>query len=147
MQLQRTIPMLCAALVAAVATTTALATEFERRVCSNGTSQAPCSVRLNADSLELRLDPTLRLKARRLGRWRISHQDGITTRSCNARIDLGDEVVYGVLRISSSTGTSLIWPQRRIDIPALHWSQTSNASDESHLDTSSPQPGHPSPTG
>ena len=139
--------MLCAALVAAVATTTALATEFERRVCSNGTSQAPCSVRLNADSLELRLDPNLRLKARRLGRWRVSHQDGITTRSCNARIDLGNEVVYGVLRISSSTGTSLIWPQQRIDIPELHWGSTSHSSDESHLDTSSPQPGHPSPTG
>ena len=139
--------MLCAALLAALASTTALATEFERRVCSNGTSQAPCSVRLNADSLELRLDPNLRLKARRLGRWRVSHQDGITTRSCNARIDLGNEVVYGVLRISSSTGTSLIWPQQRIDIPELHGGSTSHSSDESHLDTSSPQPGHPSPTG
>jgi len=134
----------CAALVTALVTTTALATEFERRVCSNGTSQAPCNVRLNAISLELRLDPNLRLKARRLGRWRISHQGGITTHSCNARIDLGDEVVYGVLRISSSTGTSLIWPQQRIDIPALHWSPTSPSSDESHLDTSSPKPGHPS---
>ena len=139
--------MLCAALVAAVATTTALATEFERRVCSNGTSQAPCNVRLNADSLELRLDPNVRLNARRLGGWRISHQDGITTRSCNARIDLGNEVVYGVLRISSSTGTSLIWPQQRIDIPAVHWNPTSPSADESHLDTSSPKPGHPSPKG
>ena len=137
----------CAALVTALVTTTALATEFERRVCSNGTSQAPCNVRLNAISLELRLDPNLRLKARRLGRWRISHQGGITTHSCNARIDLGDEVVYGVLRISSSTGTSLIWPQQRIDIPDLHWGSTSHSSDESHLDASSPQPGHPSPTG
>ena len=139
--------MLCAALVTALVTTTALATEFERRVCSNGTSQAPCNVSLNANSLELRLDPNLRLKARRLGRWRISHQGGITTRSCNARIDLGDEVVYGVLRISSSTGTSLIWPQQRIDIPALHWNPTAPSSKESHLDTSSRKPGHPSSAG
>ena len=136
--------MLSAALVAAAI---AVAADFDQRLCSNGTRQAPCSVRLNADSLELRLDPNLRLKARRLGRWRVSHQDGITTRSCNARIDLGNEVVYGVLRISSSTGTSLIWPQQRIDIPDLHWGSTSHSSDESHLDTSSPQPGHPSPTG
>ena len=116
-------------------------------MCSNGTRQATCSVKLNTDSLELRLETGLMLSARRLGRWRISHQDGITTRSSNARIDLGDAVVYGVLRISSSTGTSLIWPQQRIDIPDLHWGSTSHSSDESHLDTSSPQPGHPSPTG
>ena len=77
-----------------------MATELDQRVCSNGTSQAPCSVRLNADSLELRLKPNLMLNARRLGRWRISHQDGITTGSCNARIDLGDEVVYGVYALA-----------------------------------------------
>ena len=84
------------------------------------------------------------LNGQRPGRWRISQEHGITTRSCNARIDLGDAVVYGVLRIHSGTGTSLIWPQQRIDIPALHWSPTSPSSDESHLDTSSPKPGHPS---
>ena len=94
-------------------------------MCSNGTRQAPCSVRLDDGSLEVRLDPDHVLKARRLGRWRISHQDGITTRSCNARIDLGDRIVYGVLRISSTTGTSLIWPQMRIDIPDLHLDSTS----------------------
>ena len=135
--------MLVAALVTAA---TATATELDQAVCSNGTRQAPCSVKLNTDSLELRLETGLMLSARRLGRWRISHQDGITTRSCNARIDLGDAVVYGVLRISSSTGTSLIWPRQRIDIPALHWNPTSPSSDESHLDTSSPKPGHPSST-
>ena len=141
--------MLVAALVGAVPTTTAIAmaTELDQKVCSNGTREAPCSVKLNAESLELRLEPGLRLKARRLGRWRISHQDGITIRSCNARIDLGDEVVYGVLRISSSTGTSLIWPQQHIDIPALHWNPTAPPSKESHLDTSSRKPGHPSSAG
>jgi len=94
-------------------------------MCSNGTRQAPCSVRLDDGSLDVRLGPDHVLKARRLGRWRISHQDGITTRSCNARIDLGDEIVYGVLQISSTTGSSLIWPQKRIDIPDLHWNSTS----------------------
>ena len=141
--------MLIVALVAGstVAASPTMAAEVGQRVCSNGTSQALCSVRLNDDSLELRLEPNLRLNARRLGRWRISHQDGMTTRSCNARIDLGDEVVYGVLRISSSTGTSLIWPQQRIDIPALHWNPTAPSSEESHLDTSSRKPGHPSSAG
>ena len=139
--------MLVAALVGAVATTTAIATELDQKVCSSGTRQAPCSVKLSAESLELRLEAGPKLKARRLGRWRISHQDGITIRSCNARIDLGDEVVYGVLRISSSTGTSLIWPQQRIDIPALHWNPTAPSSKESHLDTSSRKPGHPSSAG
>ena len=58
--------------------------------------------------------------------------------------DLGDEVVYGVLRIHSSTGTSLIWPQQRIDIHNLHFNSNSPGKSESHLDTSSAQPGHPS---
>ena len=119
--------MLFVALLAgsSVAATKAIAAESVQRVCSNGTNQATCSIRLDEDSLELRLHPDLLLKARRLGRWRVSKQDGITTRSCNTRIDLGTEIVYGVLRISSSTGTSLIWPQQRIDIPDLHFSSTS----------------------
>ena len=120
--------MLSAALVAAataVAQTTAVAADFDQRLCSNGTRQAPCSVRLDDSSLEVRLGPDQVLKTRRLGRWRISHQDGITIRSCNARIDLGDEIVYGILQISSTTGTSLIWPQKRIDIPELHFNSTS----------------------
>ena len=115
-------PVLSAALVAAAS---AVAADFNQRLCSNGTRQAPCSVKLDDSSLEVRLGPDQVLKTRRLGRWRISHQDGITTRSCNARIDLGDEIVYGVLQISSTTGTSLIWPQKRIDIPDLHFSSTS----------------------
>ena len=120
-----------------------MATELEQTVCSNGTRNAPCSVKLDDDSLELRLDPNLLLQARRLGRWRISRQDGITTHSCNARIDLGSEVVYGVLRISSTTGTSLIWAQQRIDIPELQFSSTSPSQSESRLDIPSEQPGHP----
>ena len=102
--------MLFAALIAAfvIAPKAAKATELEQTVYGNGTREAVCSVTLDDNSLELKLEPDLMLQARRLGRWRMSHQDGITTRSCNARIDLGSKVVYGVLRISSSTGTSLI---------------------------------------
>ena len=84
--------MLVAALIA---TATAMATELDQTVCSNGSRQAPCSVKLNADNLELRLETGRVLSARLLGRWRVSQQAGGTTRSCNARIDLGDEVVYG----------------------------------------------------
>ena len=138
--------MLSAALVAAawMAPETAMAAALEQRICSNGTSQARCSVRLDQNGLEVRLHTNQTLNARRLGHWRISQQDGITTQSCNARIDLGDEVVYGVLRINSSTGTSLIWPQQRIDIHNLHFNSNSPGESESHLDTSSAQPGHPS---
>ena len=119
--------MLFAALIAAcaIAPEAAKGTELEQTVCRNGTREAVCSVKLDDNSLELKLEPDLMLQARRLGRWRMSHQDGITTRSCNARIDLGDEIVYGILQISSTTGTSLIWPQKRIDIPGLHFSSTS----------------------
>ena len=121
----------------------AAAVEPNQMVCSNGTSQTPCSVTLNNDALEVRVQPNLLVKARRLGRWSVSTQNGITTRSCNARVDLGNEVVYGVLRISSTTGTSLIWPQQRIDIPALKLSANSTLSIQSQLDIPSAQPGHP----
>ena len=137
--------MLFAALIAAcaIAPEAAKATELEQTVCRNGTREAVCSVTLDDNSLELKLESDLMLQARRLGRWRMSHQDGITTRSCNARIDLGSEVLYGVLRISSSTGTSLIWPQQKLEIPDLHFSSTHSMPRESHLETPLAQPGHP----
>lgn len=98
----------------------ALSGQMVQTTCHNGARQTACWVRLVESTLELRLDNGFRLEAKRLGRWRINNKDGVTTRSSNARIDLQGEVVYGVLRISSDTGTSLIWPQQRIEIPDLH---------------------------
>ena len=33
--------------------------------------------------------------------------------------ELGDDVVYGLLKVNSQTGTSLIWPQQQLNIPDL----------------------------
>lgn len=101
----------------------ARAAELDEMECIAGGSQTICRIGYDGNGLELRVVPDLALKARRLGRWRVSSQDGITTISCNARIDLGDDVVYGVLQSNSANGTSLIWPQLRIDIPDLHMKQ------------------------
>ena len=64
--------MLFAALIAAcaIAPEAAKAAELEQTVCRNGTREAVCSVKLDDNSLELKLEPDLMLQARRLGRWR-----------------------------------------------------------------------------
>lgn len=88
-------------------------------ICSNGTTTARCEVSLDDNDLKLKLNNGNSLSARRLGRWSNAERDGEQVRSCNVRINLGDEIVYGLLRIHTKDGTSLIWPQRQIDIPEL----------------------------
>ena len=43
--------------------------------------------------------------------------EGKTQRSCRMRIDLGDEIVYGLWQMSSSEGAQLIWSRGRIRVP------------------------------
>ena len=64
--------MLFAALIAAfvIAPEAAKATELEQTVCRNGTREAVCSVTLDDNSLQLKLEPDLMRQVRRLGRWR-----------------------------------------------------------------------------
>ena len=87
--------------------------------CSNGTDQAVCQVERSDDTWSVTLANGQRLQARRLGRWSRKLEAGATLQSCNVRIDLGDEIVYGLLTISTLKGTTLIWPQGRIEIAAL----------------------------
>ena len=96
-----------------------LAEDSPRFLCSNGSSTAPCRAELSNDALTLTLKDGSSLTAKRLGDWKQSRTESGMERSCNVRIDLGDDFVYGLLKVNSKKGTSLIWPQRQIDINDL----------------------------
>ena len=96
-----------------------LAEDSPKFLCSNGSSTAPCSAELSNDALTLTLKDGSRLTAKRLGNWKQSRTESGMERSCNVRIDLGDDFVYGLLKVNSKQGTSLIWPQRQIVIDDL----------------------------
>lgn len=84
--------------------------------CSNGVLVTPCKVDFNNTTLTIILSNGDQLIARRLGRWTTTTAEGKTERSCNMRIDLGDEVVYGLLQISATEGAQLTWSRGRISV-------------------------------
>ena len=90
-----------------------------RFLCSNGSSTSPCRAELSNDALTLTMKDGSSLTAKRLGSWKQNRTDSGMERSCNVRIDLGDDFVYGLLKVNSKKGTSLIWPQKQIDINNL----------------------------
>ena len=96
-----------------------LANDVPRFSCSNGSSTVRCRAELSHDALTLTLKDGKSLTAKRLGSWKQNTTDNGMERSCNVRIDLGDNFVYGLLKVNSQTGTRLIWPQRQIEIHDL----------------------------
>ena len=96
-----------------------LAQDGHRFLCNIGSSTASCRAELSNDALTLTLNDGSSLTARRLGSWKQISTEGGMERSCNVRIDLGDDFVYGLLKVNAKRGTSLIWPQRQIDIREL----------------------------
>ncbi|MBL6801707.1 MAG: hypothetical protein ISQ52_01295 [Synechococcus sp. BS307-5m-G38] len=87
--------------------------------CVIGSEQQACSVLWQDDALEIQLEDGRQLHARRLGRWSTTTRDGVSIKQCNMRINLGDDVVYGLLTRSSITGTTLTWPRLQIELPDL----------------------------
>ena len=87
--------------------------------CVVGQEQQTCSVLWQDDVLEIQLKDGRQLRARRLGRWSTTTQDGVPIQQCNMRINLGNDVVYGLLSRSSVTGTTLTWPLLQIALPEL----------------------------
>lgn len=89
-------------------------------ICSDGVSETPCVIGFNNNTtVDITFANGNQLIARRLGRWSIKMHDETTQRSCNVRIDLGDEVVYGLLQISASKGAQLTWSRGQITIPGF----------------------------
>ena len=87
--------------------------------CVVGQEQQTCSVLWQDDVLEIQLEDGRQLRARRLGRWSTATRDGVPIQQCNMRINLGNDVVYGLLSRSSITGTTLTWPMLQIELPEL----------------------------
>ena len=87
--------------------------------CVVGQEQLTCSVRWQDDAIEIQLEDGRQLRARRLGRWSTATRDGVPIQQCNMRINLGNDVVYGLLSRSSITGTTLTWPLLKIVLPEL----------------------------
>ena len=88
------------------------------RCVINAVSQR-CQVVQTTDSLELSLDDGRAIAARRLGRWRRSGKGATATSSCNVKITLPNDTAYGLLVRSAEEGTTLTWPQLRIELPEL----------------------------
>ena len=88
------------------------------RCVINAVAQS-CQVVQTPDSLELSLDDGRAIAARRLGRWRRSVPGATATSSCNVKITLPNDTAYGLLVRSEVEGTTLTWPQLRIELPEL----------------------------
>ena len=113
--------LVCAMPSTAVAETAVANTPVARTPmqCVVGQEQQTCSVLWQDDVLEIQLKDGRQLRARRLGRWSTTTQDGVPIQQCNMRINLGNDVVYGLLSRSSVTGTTLTWPLLQIALPEL----------------------------
>ena len=113
--------LVCAMPSTAVAETAVANTAVARTPmqCVVGQEQQTCSVLWQDDVLEIQLKDGRQLRARRLGRWSTTTQDGVPIQQCNMRINLGNDVVYGLLSRSSITGTTLTWPMLQIELPEL----------------------------
>ena len=113
--------LVCAMPSTAVAETAVANTAVARTPmqCVVGQEQQTCSVRWQDDAIEIQLEDGRQLRARRLGRWSTATRDGVPIQQCNMRINLGNDVVYGLLSRSSITGTTLTWPMLQIELPEL----------------------------
>ena len=113
--------LVCAMPSTAVAETAVANTPVARTPmqCVVGQEQQTCSVLWQDDVLEIQLEDGRQLRARRLGRWSTATRDGVPIQQCNMRINLGNDVVYGLLSRSSITGTTLTWPLLKIVLPEL----------------------------
>ena len=87
--------------------------------CVVGQEQQFCSVLWKDDAIEIQLEDGRQLRARRLGRWSTATQDGVPIQQCNMRINLGSDIVYGLLTHSAISGTTLTWPLLQIELPEL----------------------------
>ena len=88
------------------------------RCIINAVAQS-CQVVQTTDSLELSLDNGRAITARRLGRWRLSGNGASAITSCNVKITLPNDTAFGLLVRSATEGTTLTWPQLRIEMPEL----------------------------
>ena len=87
--------------------------------CLFNGQQRLCRVEVSGDDLSLRLEDNRAIEIQRRGRCTNRSEGGITTRSCNVRIGLPDDFVFGLIVRSSQDGTTISSPQLEIKLPEL----------------------------
>ena len=87
--------------------------------CLFNGQQRLCRVEVSGDDLTLRLEDNRTIEVQRRGRCTDRRKEGITTRSCNVRIGLPDDFVYGLIVRSSQDGTTISSPRLEIELPEL----------------------------
>ena len=78
-----------------------------------------CGVKISGDDLTLSLEDNRTIEVQRRGRCTDRRKEGIRTRSCNVRIGLPDDFVYGLIIRSSEDGTTISSPRLEIKLPEL----------------------------
>ena len=114
---------------ALIATLIGCLTPLERKVtaadlttpCLFNEKQEICEISLDGDDIELRLDENRRVEISRRGRCTNRVELDVTIRSCNVRIGLPNDFVYGLIkrRGVSAGGTVITSPQLEIKLPEI----------------------------
>ena len=87
--------------------------------CFLNEKQHVCSVTAGGDNLELRVDDTQMIKVDRRGHCRTRRNDAEISRSCNVKVGLVNDFVYGLIVRSNTAGTRISTPRLEIKIPDL----------------------------
>ena len=91
----------------------------DRLKCLFNGDERRCEIESNGDNLVLRLKNKNTISVDRRGRCNNRKEDGETTRTCNVRVGLPDDFVFGLVVRGSRTGTTITTPQFEIRIPDL----------------------------
>ena len=82
-----------------------------------------CSVTMAEDNLELQVGNTQKISVERRGHCRTRRENGVISRSCNVKLGLENDFVYGLIVRSSTTGITISSPRLEIKIPGFKLSE------------------------
>ena len=94
-------------------------TEKSRTPCFFNQKEETCDIRLKGDDIELRLEGNRTVEINRRGRCTNRLENSVTIRSCNVRIGLPNDFVYGLIVRRSTGGTMITSPQLEIKLPEV----------------------------
>ena len=91
--------------------------------CFVNKKQHICRVTMAGDNLEIQVGSTQKISVERRGHCRTRRADGVISRSCNVKLGMEDDFVYGLIVRSSTTGTTISSPRLEIKVPDLKFSE------------------------
>ena len=93
--------------------------EKSRTPCFFNQKEETCDIRLKGDDIELEFEGNRTVEIARRGRCTNRLVNGVTIRSCNVRIGLPNDFVYGLIVRRSTGGTVITSPQLEIKLPQI----------------------------